>query len=57
MDVPVASTVRGVPTVRLKRPFSPDMQRTQNEYLWIAKSLGKLLILPTFAFHTSLPAD
>jgi hypothetical protein len=57
MDVPVASTVRGVPTVRLKRPFSPGMQRTQNEYLWIAKSLGKPLILPTFAFHTSLPAD
>jgi hypothetical protein len=57
MDVPVASTVRGVPTVRLKRPFSPGMQRTQNEYLWTAKSLGKPLILPTFAFHTSLPAD
>jgi hypothetical protein len=56
MDVPIASTVCEVPTVRLKRPFGPGMQRTQNEYLWTAKSLGKPLILPPFAFHTSLPA-
>jgi hypothetical protein len=57
MDVPIASTVREVPTVRLKRSFSPGMQRTQNEYFWTAESLGKPLILPPFAFHTSLPAD
>jgi hypothetical protein len=57
MDVPIASTVREVPTARLKRPFSPGMQRTQNEYFWTAESLGKPLILPPFAFHTSLPAD
>lgn len=57
MDIPIASTVREVPTVRLKRPFSPGMQRTQNEYLWTAESLGKPLILHPFALHTSLPAD
>jgi hypothetical protein len=56
MDVPIVSTVREVPTVRLKRPFSPGMHSDEFQHSGSALKMNtfgpqKVQVRPSFCLR------